>query len=132
VPAGRYFAAAPQVLATLKERVAKNAAELARDGLPRKPFYLTGRIGDQSISLHAEGEKVVMMKGDGSREEVDLGATGARQDGDAIANELPRPVVAMGNPPDHPATADADEPAPGDSPLDDVLPELLGDVEASA
>ena len=30
-----------------------------RNGVPRKPFYLTGRIGDQSISLHAEGEKVV-------------------------------------------------------------------------
>jgi hypothetical protein len=71
VPADRFFAAAPQVLSTLKERVAKNSAELARDGLPRKPFYLTGRIGDQSISLHAEGEKVVLTNGDGPREEVD-------------------------------------------------------------
>jgi transposase InsO family protein len=136
VPADRYFAAAPQVLQTLKERVAKNAAELARDGLPRKPFYLTGRIGDQSISLHAEGEKVVMMKGDGSREEVDLGATGPRQDvaknGDAVAGdaELPEPLAPMGSPPDHPATADETEPAPGTSPLDDVLPQLLGEDAA--
>src|SRR5262245_12567449 len=79
VPADRFFAAAPQVLQTLKERVAKSAAELARDGMPRKPFYLTGRIGDQHISLHAEGEKVVLTQGD-SREEVDLGATGPRVD----------------------------------------------------
>src|SRR5690606_42147388 len=64
VPADRYFAAAPQVLQTLKERVAANAAELAREGLPRKSFYLTGRIGEQSISLHAEGEKVVLTQGD--------------------------------------------------------------------
>jgi len=124
VPADRYFAAAPQVLATLKERVAKNAAELARDGLPRKPFYLTGRIGDQSISLHAEGEKVVMMKGDGSREEVDLGATGPRHD---EPEQLPTPVVPMGKPPDHAATVDEGEVAPGASPLDDILPGLLGE-----
>src|SRR5690606_33496876 len=132
-PAGRYFAAAPRVLATLKERVAKNAAELARDGMPRKPFYLTGRIGDQSISLHAEGEKVVMVRGDGSREEVDLGATGPRQDAvPATANDdtLPVPVAPMGCPPDHPATADAEESAPGGSPLDE-LTELLGEEDGS-
>jgi transposase InsO family protein len=119
VPADRFFAAAPQVLATLKERVAKNAAELARDGMPRKPFYLTGRIGDQSISLHAEGEKVVMMKGDGSREEVDLGATGPRQDV-PDEPELPAPLAPMGTPLDHPGTADAEEAAPGASSLDDL------------
>ncbi len=129
VPADRFFAAAPQVLATLKERVAKNAAELARDGLPRKPFYLTGRIGDQSISLHAEGEKVVLTNGDGRREEVDLGATGPRQDvSQPVAGDaLPAPLVPMGSPADHPATADGGEPAPGGSVLDDLLPGLLGE-----
>jgi transposase InsO family protein len=132
VPADRYFASAPVVLQTLKERVAKNAAELARDGMPRKPFYLTGRIGDQSISLHAEGEKVVMMKGDGSREEVDLGATGTRQDHEPSVESLPVPLVPMGQPADHPATADDSEPAPGTSPLDEILPELLGDEEEGA
>ena len=138
VPADRYFAAAPQVLQTLKERVANNAAELARDGVPRKPFYLTGRIGDQSISLHAEGEKVVLTKGDGSREEVDLGATGPRRDGALAATAaagptaaLPAAVAPTGNPPDHPATDDAEESAPGASPLDEVLPRLLGDEEAA-
>ena len=144
VPADRFFAAAPQVLATLKERVAKNSAAMARDGMPRKPFYLTGRIGDQSISLHAEGEKVVLTKGDGSREEVDLGATGPRQDGELRDAELPSvaaqdasgtdalpvPISPMGAPPDHPATADADEPAPGASVLDDLLPGLLGEEGA--
>jgi hypothetical protein len=118
------------VLSTLKERVAKNAAELARDGMPRKAFYLTGRVGDQSISLHAEGEKVVLTKGDGSREEVDLGATGPRQD-EPVATELPEPVAPMGSPADHPATADEDEAAPGASPLDDLLPGLLGEEDGS-
>jgi hypothetical protein len=125
VPADRYFMAAPQVLQTLKERVAKNAAELARDGLPRKSFYLTGRVGDQSISLHAEGEKVVLTNGDGSREEVDLGATG-RREAEAAA-ELPVPIVPQANPSDHAATADEVEPVPGTSPLDAILPDLLGE-----
>ncbi len=130
VPADRYFAAAPQVLATLKERVATNAAELARDGMPRKPFYLTGRIGDQSISLHAEGEKVVLTQGDGRREEVDLGATGPRRDAAQDEPSLPEPVAPMGKPADHPGTADAEQSFPGASPLDTVLPELLGEEEA--
>jgi len=129
VPADRYFAAAPQVLATLKERVAKNAAELARDGMPRKPFYLTGRIGDQHISLHAEGEKVVMTRGDGSREEVDLGATGKRVDEEGAPESLPSPVVPMGQPAEHAATRDEAEPSPGASPLDD-LTELFPEEES--
>jgi hypothetical protein len=33
----------------------------------------------------------------------------------------------MGKPPDHPATADADEAAPGSSVLDDLLPGLLSE-----
>jgi hypothetical protein len=88
----------------------------------------TGRIGDQSISLHAEGEKVVLTKG-GRREEVDLGATGPRQD-EPVDIELPLPVAAMGNPPDHPATADAEEPPPGTSPLD-AIQDLLGEEDPS-
>lgn len=78
VPADRYFESAPQVLETLREQVKANAKELAQNGTPRKPFYLTGRVGDANISLHAEGERVVLTKEDGSREEVDLGATGRR------------------------------------------------------
>ena len=127
VPADRYFAAAPQVAATLKERVAKNAAELARDGQPRKPFYLTGRIGDQSISLHAEGEKVVMMHGDGNREEVDLGATGPRQNNDV---ELPAALAPTAHPSDHAATLDDEPGAPGESVLDEVLGDLHGEEHA--
>jgi hypothetical protein len=33
----------------------------------------------------------------------------------------------MGSPPDHPATADEHEAAPGGSVLDDLLPDLLGE-----
>ena len=91
VPADRFFAAAPQVQETLRKRVAANALELARSGVPRKTFYLTGRVGKESISLHGEGEKVVLTKGDGVREEVDLGAPGKRDD-EVEAQELPESV----------------------------------------
>jgi hypothetical protein len=66
------------VLKTLKERVAANALDLAIHGVPRKSFYLTGRVGETGISLHTEGSRVVLTKGDGDREEVDLQATGRR------------------------------------------------------
>ena len=55
MPADRYFGAAPEVLRTLKERVASNALKLAREGLPKAPFYLTGNAGGRSFSVHAEG-----------------------------------------------------------------------------
>src|SRR6266849_273840 len=41
VPADRYFGAALEVKKTLQARVAANALELARNGTPATPFYLT-------------------------------------------------------------------------------------------
>ena len=78
VPADRFFEAAPDVRETLRARVAANALELARHGEPRSSFYLTGRVGEEGISLHGEGGTLVMTKTDGTREEVDLLATGRR------------------------------------------------------
>jgi transposase InsO family protein len=122
VPADRYFKAAPEVRATLASRVARNAEELARNGTPRKPFYLTGRVGDEPFSLHAEGEKVVLMKG-GEREEVDLSAPGRRvaEEGEAT---LPEPVATTVRIPDAADLDDATEGPPGTSPLDDVMEDL--------
>jgi hypothetical protein len=119
VPADRYFAAAPEVKATLTGRVARNAEDLARNGVPRKPFYLTGRVGDEPFSLHAEGEKVVFLKG-GEREEVDLSAPGRRED-DAIA-EVPGIVSVTAQVPDAvDLDTGATERPPGTSPLDGAL-----------
>jgi transposase InsO family protein len=131
VPADRYFAAAPQVKRALLERVAKNAEDLARNGVPRKPFYLTGRVGDEPFSLHAEGEKVVLLKGD-QREEVDLSAPGRRSEG-GIEEDPPAPVSPSARVPDA-ADLDTGDPsgrAPGTSPLDESLEERDGedDVE---
>jgi hypothetical protein len=87
VPADVFFSAAPEVRTSLEARVAENALDLARYGKPRKAFYLTGRMGDETVSFHAEGEKVVMTKDDGTREEVDLSAKGPCQDDDPPPEE---------------------------------------------
>ncbi len=73
VPADRFFGSAPEVLKTLRARVAANALELARNGLPKKPFYITGQVGGKPFSVHAEGERVILTRPDG-REEIELGS----------------------------------------------------------
>jgi transposase InsO family protein len=72
VPADRFFRAAPEVLKLLKERVAANALSLATNGIPREPFYLTGQVGGTPFSVHAEGERVILTRGTGGREEIEL------------------------------------------------------------
>jgi len=72
VPADRFFGAAPDVLRTLKERVAANALELARHGVPKAPFYLTGQVGGKGFSVHAEGERMILTREAGTREEIAL------------------------------------------------------------
>jgi hypothetical protein len=116
VPADRFFGAAPEVLATLKERVAANALEIARNGVPRKPFYLTGNVGGRNFSVHAEGERILMRHEDGSPEEVELVPPAGEVD------ELPAPLSPSGG-------IDSDlgyeePPEPGTSPLDDGLEAL--------
>ena len=72
VPADRFFQAAPEVLKTLHDRVAANALELARHGVPKRPFYLTGQVGGKTFSVHAEGERVILTKNPEGREEIEL------------------------------------------------------------
>src|SRR5208337_3869751 len=72
VPADRFFGAAPEVLRTLKARVVANALDLARRGVPKAPFYLTGQVGGQPFSVHAEGEHVILTGATGTRREIDL------------------------------------------------------------
>ena len=133
VPADRYFAASSEVRANMEQRIASNAKELAREGEERKPFYLTGRVGDANISLHAEGDRVVLMHGDGAREEVDLGATGKRAEraeGETAetsaeaAGAVP-PVSRDASPPDSASTKDDSvEHPPGESGLDSAIETL--------
>lgn len=72
VPADRFFEAAPQVHEGMKQRIAANALDIARHGQPKEPFYLTGNVGGQQISVHAEGDRVYLRDETGERREVDL------------------------------------------------------------
>jgi transposase InsO family protein len=115
VPADRFFGAAPEVLHTLKARVAANALELARHGRPSNPFYLTGQVGGQPFSVHAEGERVI-LSGAGGRQEVDLVPPAP----EPVAAAMPQPLCPAGVVQSEPGWEETPEPAPGTSPLDGV------------
>jgi transposase InsO family protein len=123
-PAERYFGAASEVKKTLQARVAANALELARNGLPKKPFYLTGQVGGQPFSVHAEGERVILTRAQGERQEIELTAPAATTSDmpSSATGELPVPlcpageVTGLGS-----DSANAEPPAPGVWPLDEGL-----------
>jgi len=127
VPADRFFGAASEVLATLGKRVAANALELARNGVPKAPFYVTGRIGDRAFSVHAEGERMILKREGESRQEVEMTSRGVEQVPLTAAAlpqtpaELPLPVCPDGSP--H-GGLPLDEELPGVSPLDAGLPRI--------
>jgi transposase InsO family protein len=138
IPADRFFSAAPQILDTLKARIAQNALDLARHGRPKEPFYLTGQVGGKAFSLHAQGERVFVVEGQGQRKEIDLIPP------QKPAGDPPAPVCRALSFPDDQAKAEGredgnarevesrengdgqedEEPAPGSSPLDNGLKEL--------
>jgi transposase InsO family protein len=119
-PADRYFGAAEEVKRTLQARVAANALELARHGLPKAPFYLTGQVGGQGFSVHAEGERVILTGAGGARREVELTPPPTV----ASAPTWPEPICPGATVATF-AGAGAEEPAgPGESPLDEGLTRL--------
>jgi transposase InsO family protein len=131
VPADRFFDAAQEVKEALSRQVAENALELARGGLPRKPLYLAGRVGGESIALHGEEGRVVLLRGDAVREEVDLEAQGRRSERGESAS-WPATVAAHRAPRDPPATTTEPEPRPGRSMLDEALEGAMGSGDEEA
>lgn len=131
VPADRFFGAASEVLRTLRERVAANALELARHGVPKTPFYVTGRIGDRAFSVHAEGERMILKREGQERKEVDLASPQAVEvplvsgQAEPPIQELPLPVCPDGSPRgDLPPEYEVDDGRPGVSPLDAAIDQL--------
>jgi len=118
VPADRYFGAASEVLRTLQARVSANALDLARHGVPKEPLYLTGQVGGKPVSIHAEGERVILTGPEGTRQEIDL-AAGQSATAETPHASLPEPICPAGAV-DSGFALD-EEPAPGTSPLDDGL-----------
>jgi hypothetical protein len=98
--------------------VAANALELARHGTPQRPFYVTGQVDGKPFSVHAEGQRLILRREDGQREEVTLSDPPTRPSGE----ELPDPVcphgapqVPLGEP------AQSPPPPPGQSGLDEPI-----------
>ena len=60
-PADRFFEIDHALKKTLERGIEENALELALRGKPRDPFYMVGRMGDQSVVIHAEKGKVKML-----------------------------------------------------------------------
>jgi transposase InsO family protein len=110
VPADRFFGAAPTVLRALKERVTANALDLARQGVPKPPFYVAGQVAGQNFSLHAEGERVILTRAGQPREEVELVGPAGPPPAELgpPASWLPEPVCPHGAP----VGSDLPEPSP--------------------
>jgi transposase InsO family protein len=120
VPADRFFGAASEVKKTLQARVAANALELARNGVPRKPFYVTGQVGGKPFSVHAEGERLILTGAAEARQEVDLTPATVVEPG----LELPEPVCPAGVVTGLVDEGQEEPPPPGTSPLDEGLEQL--------
>jgi transposase InsO family protein len=60
-PADRFFEIQHELKRTLEKGIEENALELALRGRPADPFYMVGRMGDQSVVIRAEKGKVKML-----------------------------------------------------------------------
>ena len=60
-PADRFFAIAKELRAVIERGIADNVQELALRGQPQEPFYMVGRLGQQSVVLRAEKGQIKMQ-----------------------------------------------------------------------
>jgi len=60
-PADRFFEIQHALKKTLEQGIAENTLEIALRGKPRDPFYMVGRMGDQSVVIRAEKGQVKML-----------------------------------------------------------------------
>ena len=108
----------------VRQALAANALELARQGLLKAPFYLTGQVGGRPFSVHAEGERVILTEAGGDRREVELLPPGPPAPG------LPEPICPAGAVGGGVPEAAAGSGAPGTSPLDEGLQRLRAALPA--
>ena len=60
-PADRFFAIAQELRQVIERGIQDNVLELALRGQPRSPFYMVGRMGEQSVVIRAEKGQVMML-----------------------------------------------------------------------
>lgn len=75
-PADRFFGLEDEVRLALELTMAENELRLAIGEAPRSPVFLVGQIGDQPISLHGEGGKLVLRTPEGETKELSYGEFG--------------------------------------------------------
>jgi len=59
-PADRYFEIHSALKKTIEKGIEENVLEMALRGKPKSPFYMVGRMGQQSVVIRAEKGKVKM------------------------------------------------------------------------
>ena len=60
-PADRFFAIAQELRQVIERGIQENVQELALRGEPQSPFYMVGRLGEQSVVIRAEKGRVKML-----------------------------------------------------------------------
>ena len=60
-PADRFFSIAKELRQVIERGLEENALELALRGQPKSPFYMVGRMGEQSVVIRAEKGQVKML-----------------------------------------------------------------------
>ena len=69
-PADRFFEIQNELRDAVERGIAENVLETALRGTPSKPFYMVGRMGEQSVVIRAEKGKVKMLV-DGKEDKQD-------------------------------------------------------------
>ncbi len=70
VPADRFFGVESQVRKAIEKTLGENQIAIALDEPARKPVFLVGQIGDQSVTLHGERGRLIMQTPEGVVQEV--------------------------------------------------------------
>ena len=60
-PADRFFGIAQELRQVIERGIQENVLELALRGEPQSPFYMVGRMGEQSVVIRAEKGRVKML-----------------------------------------------------------------------
>jgi len=91
-PADRFYEIQTSLRRVIERGISENVLETALRGKPRQPFYMVGRMGDQSVVIRAEKGKVRMhvdgMDSPASRELV-YDVKENDHDGDTGENQTP-------------------------------------------
>jgi len=113
-PADRFFAIAQELRQVIERGIQENVLELALRGQPCSPFYLVGRMGEQSVVIRAEKGKVKMLV-DGEEQqanrEVTYNLEGGTPDHRSQSEEGTAPLQCAATSPSGPVDLDRAPPA---------------------